>query len=286
MKQMGICKRVKWLAMNQPLTLPSIINDKRYKREVFIGILNSLLPRRTSIEIECIGRLTNGLGIKDKGIERPKFVYTSRTFPELAKKYGILELNIDDRVNCEFDEHSFSIKNYTQLIGLYKVLRDMKKYSSLNEASGCHIHVDISDIMNMPNYNEGILKNYFTKIAKSETLNDLFGTYNGNMMEIRDCGDSKNSWICYRGGYHTLEFRTPPMTFDYSLIMKWFVGVNKLVNKYKNKLVLEEINNKKQKVVSEKESLNEKRIQEMRRTVQQLHEAIEARRRLRRAAIL
>lgn len=245
MKQMGICKRVKWLAMNQPLTLPSIINDSRFDKRIFIGILHDLIPRRTSIEIECIGRLTN---FKQPGKEKHvyKLCADTTSYPELARKYNIHSLLIDDqhagfRVT-DYDEHNISIINYTQIIGLYNILQDMQKFCSLNTASGCHIHLDLHKTMKLPNYSHNEIATFFTNKCNNGTIESIFGKYpEGGMMWIKACGNNhKGNWITTRKDYKSLEFRTAPMTFDYSTIIKWFIAVNKLLNEFEHTLINKE----------------------------------------------
>ena len=236
--KMGICKRVRWLAMNQPLILPSIINDPRYDKRITKGILRDLIPRRTSIEIECIGNLS---------------VLTNTPKRKMSGKYKVLSLDCQDSrglsIIIDYNEHAISIANYTQLTGLYNVLADMKKYCTLNESSGCHIHVDLSKLYNGSStslfsqieykYGEGglmtKLRDFLTDKCRDGTIEKIFGVYTPSMMTQKLCDiDYKIAWVNIRSNFASVEFRTAPMTFDYHIIVKWFVEVNKLLNEFEN----------------------------------------------------
>lgn len=245
MKKLGLLAKLRWAVLNQPTLIPSIVNDKRFNKQLSTQVLHDMIPRRTSIEIECVNKLTDGLNWQEKGIDRAltdsnREIFPSRRYPLLAKHYNIMELNIDDRRNSNYDEHSISIRNYTQLVGLYNILKDMQKHCILNTASGCHIHVDLNKIIEPKTYlnKENPLFRFFTNKCTNGEIDKLFGKYDGSMMRQKQCGqDWKIEWITYRTNYNSLEFRTPPMTFDYSTIVKWFIGVNKMLNEFEKSLI-------------------------------------------------
>lgn len=240
--------------MNQPTLLPSIINDPRYNGVIFKRMLHELIPRRTSIEIECVGRLADHI-TKETPISRSKGFFIHRLYPGIAKKYGILSFGIDDRFGCDYDEHNISITNYTQLSGLYKVLEDMKKYCSLNTASGCHIHVDMTKTYHLPAYSETKLRDFFNTKINNGTIDDTFGKYNSGMMDEKAIGHSKSCWITIRRNFNSLEFRTPPMTFDYSTIVKWFIAVNKWLTEFEYSLPSEYTEPRTERPTPKKRSL-------------------------------
>jgi hypothetical protein len=143
----------------------------------------------------------------------------------------------------DYTEHKISISNYKQLVGLYDVLELMKTKCKLNTISGCHIHVNMSNIaLNLGIYHPYI-QTFFNKKIQNGTIEKIFDynlcyPYTGKYPRIC-CTDSKNSWINIRTDLHSVEFRIAPMTFDYNLIISWFIKLNKLVNELENNLKLQ-----------------------------------------------
>lgn len=250
MKRLSVSKKIRWAVIHQPTLLTSILNNPTLDPNITKGILRELIPRRTSIEIECIDNLAFGLGIRNL----PTTFNTKwgsikgYNYRSLAKSYGVHELVIEEEHSSSgytagtlqhvedkigYTEHNISIINYSQIIGLYKILNDMKKHCKLNTASGCHIHLDISHLLKPDIYAHYYeLRKHFTKLIRQGTIEQIFGKYTGKMMHSKDCDSGKSSWININTKFHTLEFRTAPMTFEYSTIIRWFIAVNKLLSQF------------------------------------------------------
>lgn len=275
MKQMGITKKLRWAVLNQPTLIPSILNDARFDKKIFKGILKGMLPRRTSIEIEATGSLAHALGYayntdeitKDKNWGGIK----EHTFPALNTKYNVLSLAIDDRGResyrgggdkLDYDEHKISIKDYSQLTGLYNILIDMQKYCALTTNSGCHIHLDITKTLT--NYSRIDVMKWFSSKCTDGSIENIFGKCDTTIpfvisggCQSRDCGQNKTHWIYLNPVYKSLEFRTGSMTFDYSTIVKWFIEVNKLLNEFENTQIVMKKNRVPVVLESPEEALEE-----------------------------
>lgn len=244
MKMLGITEKLRWAVLNQPTLIPSIVNDPRYDKATFQHILYEMLPRRTSIEIEATNSLAKGINMNNNDIKKEKYFGGIQThiYPHIAKKYNVYEYAEDDRgtidpssyQTIDYDEHKISIINYTQLVGLYNILTDMKKHCMLTTNSGCHIHLDVSKTLKRFNDYQAI-KSFFTKKCRNGTIEKIFGPRPNDGDPARmACETSKGYWIHLNLHYQSLEFRTGAMTFDYSTIVSWYISINKLLTEFEN----------------------------------------------------
>ena len=214
--------------LEHPLLIPKLIKNPSFDPKITKGILYDMIPVRSSIEIECFNSLSR--------------VYNQRDFPTMAKKYDILTYRDDRSTGSQYCEHRLSIQNYSQASGLYKALLDMKKHCQLNPGSGIHIHINAPKISNIPSieYN----REFRNKIviffnSRFDQIEELFGKYTGTYNEKSVRFENKGSWINIR--YYTfssIEFRTAPMTFEYTTIIKWIIGCNKIVKDLHKELKL------------------------------------------------
>ena len=79
------------------------------------------------------------------------------------------------------------------------------------------------------------LRDFLTDKCRDGTIEKIFGVYTPGMMTQKLCSiDYKIAWVNIRSNFASVEFRTAPMTFDYHIIVKWFVEVNKLLNEFEN----------------------------------------------------
>jgi len=143
------------------------------------------------------------------------------------------------------NEHRISICNYTQLLGLYKILEDMKKYCYLNPISGVHVHVDITKFYGLlfeessSKHKDRILAYLYSNTFLNRVYEIFDSNYTGNYNE-RGFSPSPNSWETGRschtwirfnqpGQGYTIEFRIGGMTFEYETIVQWIVKCNSIV---------------------------------------------------------
>jgi hypothetical protein len=125
-------------------------------------------------------------------------------------------------------ESRVSIKDFSQLAGLYKFMQDLPEFCAMHEGGGIHIHIDMSMFPIAYETKEKEVHKWITH--RLDEVGSLFpkykGTYNGKRVGIR----SKSTWVNI-SGKKTLEFRTPPLTFDYYTLMTWIVGIVKFRNR-------------------------------------------------------
>ena len=218
---------VKECLLKHPCLISKLLKDPTYNPAITKGILYKMIPFRSSIEIECKKSLSRNLNKENR---------------DLIRRYDIYNYSDDKNSNQSnyYSEHRISIINYSQASGLYKVLFDMKKYCELNPGSGIHIHIDANKIANH-HFLDANSKN-FVKVkefleSKLDSLEEIFGKYEGEYNRKEVEFESKGSWINVRySRLHSIEFRIAPMTFEYETIIKWIVECNKIVKDLHNVL--------------------------------------------------
>lgn len=243
--------------MHNPTLIPALLRDTSVNKGLIYRELRKALPCRIGIEFETGANFRVGFQKK----YNPK-----ATDADIAKHYGVLEVRCDDtnisleqalrrrrelqrlvdnsREHPEMDEPSFSdsrhddcdkliesrvsIKNYSQLAGLYKFMQDLPEFCTLHEGGGIHIHIDMAMFPYTNKTKEKEVLNWLTN--RLDEIGNLFPEYTGKYNQRRIGVRTKATWL-NMSNKHTLEFRTPPLTFDYYTLMTWIVGIVKFRNK-------------------------------------------------------
>ena len=234
--------------MHNPTLIPALLRDTSVNKGLIYRELHKALPCRIGIEFE-MGKLFLD-GFKKKYDEKA-------TDKSMAEHYGVFEIRsdtpepfnprrrvvasnnprMDDRV--EYDgpadtiddriiETRVSIKDYSQLVGLYRFMQDLPEFCTLHEGGGIHIHIDMSMFPYEHKPKEKEVHKWLThRLNEIENLFPKYkGKYNRREVGIR----TKSTWL-NMSNKHTLEFRIPPLTFDYYTLMSWIVGIVKFRNK-------------------------------------------------------
>lgn len=232
--------------MHNPTLIPALLRDTSVNNGLVYRELRKALPCRIGIEFE-MGKLFLD-GFKKKYDEKA-------TDKSMAEHYGVFEIRsdtpepfnprrriirsndprMDDRV--EYDnpidaiddriiETRVSIKDYHQLVGLYRFMQDLPEFCLMHEGGGIHIHIDMS----MYKLSEKKAKEVVSYIKnRLDIVGKLFPTYKGKYNRREVGYHQKSTWVNV-STKNTLEFRTPPLTFDYYTLMKWITGVVKFRN--------------------------------------------------------
>jgi hypothetical protein len=213
--------------LEHPLLIPKLLKNPAFDSKITKGIMYDMIPFRSSVEIECIKSLSRTLSPFEK----------NNTY--LKRRYDIIDYSDDRNASKSMSEHRISIINYSQASGLYKVLFDMKKHCQLNEASGIHIHIDAHKIAKekflLTDRNLEKTRKFLE--SKLNYIDSIFGGYKGRYNDKGIGFESKSYWINIRyKNLGTIEFRTAPMTFEYSTIIKWIVECNKIVKELHKEL--------------------------------------------------
>lgn len=225
--------------MHNPLLIPALLKDTSISNGFIYRELRKALPCRIGIEFE-MGKLFLE-GFRKKYDEKA-------TDKSMAEHYGVYEIFSDEvisnrgiirstdpsrsiavepnEVDDRIIETRVSIKDFHQLSGLYRFMQDLPEFCLLHEGGGIHIHIDMS-MFNMSDKKVKEIQGYITK--RLNIVSKLFPPYKGKFNK-REVGiQRKATWVNI-SMKHTLEFRTPPLTFDYYTLMTWITGVVRFRN--------------------------------------------------------
>lgn len=249
--------------MHNPTLIPALLRDTSVNNGLIYRELRKALPCRIGIEFE-MGKLFLD-GFKKKYDEKA-------TDASMAKYYGVFEIRSDtpepfnprrrvipsntpgaddqvvydgsaNAVDDRIIETRVSIKDYHQLVGLYRFMQDLPEFCLMHEGGGIHIHIDMS-MYNLTEKKAREVVNYIKN--RLDIVGKLFPTYKGKYNRREVGFHQKATWVNV-SSKNTLEFRTPPLTFDYYTLMKWITGVVKFRNIliHECKLVLSSNSDKK-----------------------------------------
>lgn len=172
------------------------------------NVANTYLPYDTGIEIEC--ELKN---------------YNWDVDDMFQNKIPTLK-----DVNCSSEEQRFRLPTGIEgMITLYDLCELLKKEALLNNQSGIHYHIDMTDVFHLID-NKFITNNNDWIIKSLESWN-----YTGSFNEKR-CSWVK-TWVKYHKSNRTLEIRIGEMSFDYELIIKRILHCQNIVKKLKSSLM-------------------------------------------------
>ena len=177
--------------------------------------LNKALPCRVGIEFELAGNFVGNFVA-----EHPECLNNFEDF--IQDYYGVYSFNADSDTETldAIKELRVSLKDFHQLVGLYKFMQDLTKYCRIHQNGGIHIHLDMTEFNFKKCKQRRVVKNYITK--RLTEIGKIFPKYTGtyNMKRVGDV--EKGTWV-NMSRLGTLEFRIAPLTFDYNTLMTWIV---------------------------------------------------------------
>ena len=177
--------------------------------------LNKALPCRVGIEFELAGNFVGNFVA-----EHPECLNNFEDF--IRDYYGVYTFCADSDTETldAIRELRVSLKDFHQLVGLYKFMQDLTKYCRIHQNGGIHIHLDMTEFNFKKCKQRRVVKNYITK--RLTEIGKIFPKYTGtyNMKRVGDI--EKGTWV-NMSRLGTLEFRIAPLTFDYNTLMTWIV---------------------------------------------------------------
>lgn len=248
--------------MHNPNLIPILLNDTSINKGMIYRKLKKALPCRIGIEFELAGDFVQKFCeeykiVPDKKTDLRKILAQFYNVLEIKgdsdySGIGIVTNTTSDITVTDFRpseglcyadgtpirvdtintasskndvpiyEIRISLSNYKQLKGLYKFSQDLVKFCKLHEGGGIHIHIDMSAFKYANTSKEKEVQYYIHR-----RLNDIDkffpkykGKYNKKTVGLRQ----KGTWVNL-SRLATLEFRTMPLTFDYSTLMEWIVKI-------------------------------------------------------------
>lgn len=225
--------------MHNPLLIPALLKDTSISNGFIYRELRKALPCRIGIEFEMGKSFLEGFRKKydEKATDKSMAEYYGAyeiSSDEVIRNREIIrnddsptpiepdEMPIDDKII----ETRVSIKDFHQLSGLYRFMQDLPEFCLLHEGGGIHIHIDMS-MFNMSGKKVKEIQGYITK--RLNIVSKLFPPYKGKFNKKEVGIQRKATWVNI-SRKQTLEFRTPPLTFDYYTLMTWITGVVKFRN--------------------------------------------------------
>ena len=201
--------------MHNPNLIPILMKDLSISKGMIYKELNKALPCRVGIEFELAGNFVGNFVA-----EHPECLNNFEDF--IRDYYGVYTFCADSDTETldAIRELRVSLKDFHQLVGLYKFMQDLTKYCRIHQNGGIHIHLDMTEFNFKKCKQRRVVKNYITK--RLTEIGKIFPKYTGtyNMKRVGDI--EKGTWV-NMSRLGTLEFRIAPLTFDYNTLMTWIV---------------------------------------------------------------
>lgn len=204
-------------AMFAPLALFSIRNRD------MLNYIKEFLPYSVGFEIEC-----------NRGDN-----YNYEDFKNIPYIMGY---------PSQYDSSEFRFRipyGYLGLVALYFITEACKKNLTLNEGSGVHYHVDLTDCWDIieAKGQQELVKELEENGEGAKLIDMLDSSVHFGGRYNKKIGIGKGHWMGLRDGHRTMEFRTGQMTFEYNEIAKCIISANHVIRKFKNYLMGEDIVN-------------------------------------------
>ena len=220
------------------LTTPqniSVIKAKAINRGYYDKVVNSLMPYKMGIEIECIESLSRHLQ-KEGIIEQKEDSYLSHPYKKQMNQllgcsdYSDDRNSIGDTGMCE---QRLCFKGHKEIIALQRFCALLTQYCVLDTTGGIHIHFDFPEAKDSDIARK--IKNIATKYL--DTLDSIVH-YQGNF-NFKQIGiDQKGTWINIRTDLNTIEIRTIAPTFDYTKIVTQIIAISNIITNIRKELKL------------------------------------------------
>jgi hypothetical protein len=193
-------KQLKEMVISSPFFINKITNP------IILEFIENMFTYSVGIEFEC-----------SKSVD-----YNIEIFKSIP---DIIDVNVDN------SEQRYRIPSGIKgIFCLENLSKKLKTYSLLNEASGIHYHIDMTDSFHYLN-NKLVSKNSEWILKELDKWN-YKGTYNS-----RKCLINTRCWVNFQSGFRTAEIRIGEMTFDYSLLAKRIIHCNEIIKKLKKIMI-------------------------------------------------
>jgi hypothetical protein len=201
-----IIKLLEDAVYNHPQALLKLTNKNLLK------IVNYMLPYSTGFEIEC-NSIHDSNKIKEVFSNIPNIMHVSGGDEEVR-------FRIPSKLNG--------------LICLQEICNLLPDYFTLNEGSGIHYHIDMTDVF------DSIDKEFIYK-HNDYIINELikWGTAKDTSSSSAACFLNSRGWVNFQSEFKTCEIRIGEMTFDYNVISKRIIDANRIVKYLKNQITPE-----------------------------------------------
>lgn len=228
-------EKIQYAIHHNPLLIPVLFRDTSINKGFLYRELTKALPCRIGIEFELSGSVREAFckkyNIKET-LEIPTLCSPIKSIPsavdrKMMKFYKVLEICSDSEYHVKPEdlyEVRISIKDFHQLVGLYKFMQDLNEFCKLHEHGGIHIHLDMSEYKLNGDRKTLEVQHYIEH--RLDEIAKIFPKYTG-IYNAKEVGIvQKRTWVNI-SRLNTLEFRIAPLTFDYSTLISWIIKLVK-----------------------------------------------------------
>lgn len=230
-------EKINCAVYHNPNLISTLFKDTSIKKGLLYSRLRRLVPHRIGIEFECCGELMQNI-INELDV-------TFKNKNQLLQYFGIYDYSQDtyyclhpikqaNGVKIKFfgdidklEEFRISIKDFSQLKGLYNLLQYADKYCEIPIGGGIHIHVDFTRFYDCNDIRKNRILSYLNNHL--DDIGSIFPKYDGTYNSKVAKWGSKSCWLNVSYN-HSFEFRIAPLTFDYEQLIPWIIDCSAFVS--------------------------------------------------------
>lgn len=210
--------------INSPFKI-NILKSSCTNRKYHDKIINSILPYKIGIEIECCDSLSISL---------------RKNHDEMTKMLNCVSYNDDENAGKDyFCEHRLCFNGHKQIIALYNICSLLQKHCSINLNAGNHYHFDMPELRTLSNKDtDRIIAILTTKLDAIDAICEYKGSYNKKSVSE---SQSAHTWIRLQShSFNTIEIRIAAPTFDYKKIVTELILISEVIREVRQEMKFNE----------------------------------------------
>lgn len=213
--------------LNTILNTPQRINILKQScsnRKYHDKIINSILPFKVGVEIECCDSLS--LKLKKSNDEMKELLHCVDYSDDMSSGSN------------SFCEHRICFDGHKQIVSLYNLCNLLQKNCTINAKTGIHYHFDMPELEKFSFSDKQRLKKICeTKFDKINSILNYKGSYNRKEVGIGE----KGTWINIRcHSLNTIEIRIAGPSFDYTHIISEIIELSKIIQEMRTEMNFKE----------------------------------------------
>lgn len=213
------------IILNSPQRIP-ILKQSCSNRKYHDKVINSILPFKIGVEIECYESLS---------------LKINKNHPEIIKQLNCVDYSDDCTDSNNFCEHRICFNGHKQVVSLYNLCLLLQKNCTINTTTGIHYHFDMPEIKQFNGYKDKnkikLVELLTNELNNINTILNYKGDYNRKKVGI----ENKGTWVNIRSNYfNTIEIRTAGPSFDYTHIISEIIELSKIIQKIRTKMNFKE----------------------------------------------
>lgn len=205
--------------LNHPEKLP-ILKATCQNRKYFDKIINSFLPFKIGMEVECIGSLSEQMEGND--------YFDNEKMATILDCFSFSDNRNNYQKEKEMCENRICFNGHKQVIALSRFCALLSQHCIIDELGGIHYHFDFPEVKLLgedSHLMQEIKKACETKLDKIDYILQYKGFFNPKIVKI----DSKPCWINIRKYFGTIEIRIAGPKFDYKKILTEIIALSNII---------------------------------------------------------